>query len=264
MRSLTPVKLFQSVVWDETMAVQTCVKSLNRWGNHRRRFKSPSVLLLFSFILFLISFILFCLFTFSFILDCSFYSFLLCYPFHPFVLPVCLVLSFFLFLLVHSLPLISFSSFIHSFFLSFSFIVSFCFGFHWFLFSHSFLNPFQGRILSLFKVFSFNIPPVLNYLSFPESFRFLVSFLHSFSHFISSLSFSHLRSFIIMSCSFICIFCSFSFVYFVGVSPAKDFHSRIGIFESCRYSTDSQIICLGAWSKYITKSQVRHSHNYWR
>ncbi len=45
----------------------------------------------------------------------------------------------------------------------------------------------------------------------------------------------------------------------LGVSPTKDFHSQIGIFESCQYSTDSQIISLGAWSKYITKSQVRHS-----
>ncbi len=153
----------------------------------------------------------------------------------------------------------NFSSFIHSFFCHSLSLCHFVLVFIGSFFSHSFLNPFQGQILSLFKVFSFNIPPFLNYLSFPETFRFLVSFLHSFSHFISSLSFSHLRSFIIMSCSFICIFCSFSFVYFVGVSPTKDFHSRIGIFESCRYFTDSRIICLGAWSKYITKSQVRQS-----
>ncbi len=45
----------------------------------------------------------------------------------------------------------------------------------------------------------------------------------------------------------------------LGVSPIKDFHSRIGIFKSCRYSTDSRNISLGVWSKYITKSQVRHS-----
>ncbi len=42
------------------------------------------------------------------------------------------------------------------------------------------------------------------------------------------------------------------------MSPTKDFHSRIGIFKSCRYSTDSRIICLGAWSKYITKSPYLH------
>ncbi len=41
-------------------------------------------------------------------------------------------------------------------------------------------------------------------------------------------------------------------VYHIGVSSTKDFHSRIGIFESCRYLTDRRIICLGAWSKYIT------------
>ncbi len=43
------------------------------------------------------------------------------------------------------------------------------------------------------------------------------------------------------------------YMYVLGVSPTKDFHSRIGIFKSCWYKTDSRIICLGAWSKYITK-----------
>ncbi len=58
---------------------------------------------------------------------------------------------------------------------------------------------------------------------------------------------------------FVCVPIKKKVYWKLGVSPIKDFHSRIGIFKSCRYSTDSRNICLGVWSKYITKSQVRHS-----
>ncbi len=44
----------------------------------------------------------------------------------------------------------------------------------------------------------------------------------------------------------------------LGVFSTKDFHSQIGIFKSCQYSTDSRIM-FGGGAKYITKSQVRHS-----
>ncbi len=97
----------------------------------------------------------FFLFT-HFILDLSF---LLCYLFHSLVLTVCL-LSFIIFLLVHSLPLISFSFQI--------FLILFT------LFS---VIPFYGVILfwfSLISFFSFIPEP------FSRSDQFcLFSFLHS-------------------------------------------------------------------------------------
>ncbi len=41
----------------------------------------------------------------------------------------------------------------------------------------------------------------------------------------------------------------------LGVSSTKYFHSRILIFESCQYSTESQIICLGRGKIHYQESR---------
>ncbi len=62
-------------------------------------------------------------------------------------------------------------------------------------------------------------------------------------------------------CLTVCHFHVQNSYYSIGVSPTKDFHSRIGIFESCRYSTDSRIISLGAVQNTLPRVKS-DSHNY--
>ncbi len=44
---------------------------------------------------------------------------------------------------------------------------------------------------------------------------------------------------------------------FYGVSSTKDFHSRIGIFEPCQYSTNSRVICWAAVLSVISSRLTR-------
>ncbi len=144
------------------------------------------IVLLFSFIWFLMSLVIF------------FYSLTL-----YFRLIFCIVLSLSFTCsscmpsLIHYIFACPFSSSNIFFFSNFSFLftLSLCHSLLWcnfvsvfidFFFSHSSLNPFQGRINS-----------VCSHSCIQDS----------------SLYFSHLQSFLLISCSFILIFCSFSFVY---------------------------------------------------